>query len=150
MPGFNPVMAQFDVWQMTVMGLPPPNGVAVHVKGPVAPGPGRITATAVVGLVGSTARDGALQRDKREKCVTVCGAPMIEAQTLGLASRPSPPLLRDTQRVCETNWHVLDSCRSCASLQAGSSHLVSGVVTVLGGDARVGLPLASMPLAETW
>ena len=34
---------------------------------------------------------------QREKCVTVCGAPMIEAQTLGLASRPSPPLLRDTQ-----------------------------------------------------
>ena len=33
----------------------------------------------------------------REKCVTVCGAPMIEAQTLGLASRPSPPFLRDTQ-----------------------------------------------------
>ena len=39
------------------------------------------------------ARDMALG----EKCVTVCGAPMIEAQTLGLASRPSPPLLRDTQ-----------------------------------------------------
>ena len=34
---------------------------------------------------------------REEKCVTVCGAPMIEAQTLGLASRPSPPLLRDTQ-----------------------------------------------------
>lgn len=62
-PGFNPTMAQFDVWQITVMGLPPPNGVQVTVKGPVTPGPGRIIASAVVGLVGSTASVGALQHE---------------------------------------------------------------------------------------
>lgn len=63
MPGCNPEMAQFDVGQITVMGLPPPNGVAVTVKGPVTPGPGRMTASAMVGLDGSTASDGALHSD---------------------------------------------------------------------------------------
>ena len=37
--------------QTTVMGVPPPTGTAVTVKGPVVPGAGEMSTTAEVGLV---------------------------------------------------------------------------------------------------
>ena len=51
--------AQGDVGQVTVMGLPPPTGVAVTVYGPPEPGAGVTVTVAAVGPVACTSTAGA-------------------------------------------------------------------------------------------
>ena len=123
MPGLRPGIGQFKVAHVTLMGAPPPAGVAITVYGPVVPGAGLITAVAEVGLLIKASSEGDLQAVTEMSC-------WFGWDFDDYMWRQSP-------------------VKSQEQDGARLANPIRGVATVCAGDAWLALPSGSVPTAET-